>query len=98
MSAQLIEIARWGGTRTSAARVRAECRGLRSQVAALVVTALEPQLFAEVVVREGIRSLTELLERPFSFSDAPGLFCLDLLDYFDLGRIQALSAHAAKAE
>jgi len=78
--------------------VRLECRGLRSQVAAVVVAALEPQLFAEIVVREGILSLTELLEKPVSYSDAPEVFCLDLLKHFDLDCLRALSEHAAKAE
>ena len=80
------------------ARVRAECRGLRSQVAALVAAALEPPLFDEVVVREGIGSLTEVLERPVPYSDAPEVFCLDLFKHFDLDRLQALSEHAARAE
>jgi len=93
VSAQLIEIARWAGSRTGAARVRVGCQGLRSQVAALVVTALEPQLFSEVVVHEGIRSLSDLLEKPIEFSEAPEIFCLDLFKHFDLDRLQALSEH-----
>jgi hypothetical protein len=91
VAAQLAEIARWGSNHTGSARVRVECRGPRSQTTALVTTALEPDLFSEVVVRDGIPSLTHLLDKPVPYSDAPELFCLDLLKYFDLDRLELMT-------
>jgi hypothetical protein len=77
-AAQLIEIAHWARSRPGVARVRLECTGVRNQVAGLVAAALEPQLFSEVVIHEGMKSLGFLLAKPVEFSDAPELFCLDL--------------------
>lgn len=91
VAAQLAELARWSSSRTDAARVRVECHGLRTQTIALVAAALEPGLFSEIVVREGIPSLTYVLEKPVSFSEAPELFCLDLLKYFDLDRLGVMA-------
>ena len=91
-AAQLIEIARWVRGRPGVERVRLECTGNRNQVAGLVAAALEPQLFSEVVVHEGMKSLGFLLAKPVEFSDAPELFCLDLYKEFDLDRLEAITA------
>lgn len=90
--AQLIAIARWARSRAGALKVRLECTGIRSQVAALAASALEPALFSEVVVHEGMPSLGFLLEAPISFENAPDLFCLDLYKEFDLDQLAATAA------
>ena len=90
--AQLIEIARWVQSRPGVEGVRLESTGIRNQVAGLVAAALEPQLFSEVVVHEGMKSLHYLLAKPVEFFDAPELFCLDLYRVFDLDRIEAIAA------
>ena len=89
-AAQLVEIGQWIRNRSGARSVRIEATGMRSQVTSLVAAALAPGLFSEVVVHDGIRSLSYLLEKPVEFSEAPELFCLDLLQKFDLDRLGAL--------
>ena len=74
--------------------MRLEATGIRDQVIATVAAALEPDLFSEVVVHEGMPSLNFLLEEPVTFENAPDLFCLDLLKDFDLDRLAAISAPA----
>jgi hypothetical protein len=77
--------------RTGASRVRLEVTGIRNQVAALVAAALEPGLFSEIVVHQGMSSLSYLLEAPVTFQEAPELFCLDLYRQFDLDRLAAMA-------
>jgi hypothetical protein len=91
---QLVAIARWLRSQTGAPRMRLESTGIRNQVAALVACALEPDLFSELVVHEGMASLAYLLETPVTFQDAPDLFCLDLYKEFDLDRLAAVAAPA----
>lgn len=93
-AAQLIEIVHWVRSQPGVEKVRLECTGIRNQVAGLVAAALEPELFSEVVVHEGMKSLGFLLAKPVEFFDAPELFCLDLYKEFDVDRLQALAAPA----
>jgi hypothetical protein len=72
--------------------VRIETSGIRNQVVALVAAALEPSMFSEVVVREGMPTLRYLLDHPVTFQKAPDLFCLDLYKFTDLDRLAALAA------
>jgi dienelactone hydrolase len=90
-AAQLVEIARWIKERAGASRVRLEVTGVRNQVAALVAAALEPELFSELVVHQGMSSLSYLLEAPVTYQEAPELFCLDLYKQFDLDRLAAMA-------
>jgi dienelactone hydrolase len=89
-TAHLIELARWL-KQQGAPSVRLESSGMRSQVVALVASALEPTLFSEVVVRNGIKSLRHLVDKPVKFNEAADLFCLDLYKTTDLERLAALS-------
>jgi hypothetical protein len=52
---------------------------------------LEPDLFSEVVVRGGVRSLSYLLDKPVEYEEAPELFCLDLFKFFDIDRLAAVA-------
>jgi hypothetical protein len=90
-AAQLIAVGRWMQTRSGGAAVRLESSGKRYQVAALIAAALEPDLFSQVAVRDGMHSLKHMLDAPVRFQDAPDLFCLDLLKEFDLERLAALA-------
>ena len=90
-AAQLVEVTRWMKERGGASRVRLEVTGIRNQVAALVAAALEPELFSEMIVHEGMFSLGHLLESPVTFQGAPELFCLDLFRQFDLDRLVAMA-------
>jgi len=60
----------------------------------LVATGLESTLFSAIVVRDGMHSLSYVLELPVRFEQAPELFCLDLYKEFDIDRLEALAAPA----
>jgi len=66
-------------------------------VISLVAAGIEPNLFSELVVHEGMKSLGYLLDTPVAFEDAPELFCLDLYKEFELNRL-ALMAAPTKVE
>ena len=91
-AAQLIEIARWLGDRLGAQKVRLETRGIRAQTIGVVGSALQPDLFSELVVHEGMPSLGFLLQAPVTFDQAPELFCQDLYKHFDVNRLAAMAA------
>ena len=91
-AAQLIAVARWMGARSGGSKVRLEATGKRNQVAALVAAALEPGLFSELAVQDGMRSLQFLLDSPVQFGDAPDLFCLDLYKDFDVDSLAKLAS------
>lgn len=93
-AAQLIAIAEWLRKRTGAQKVRLESRGIRTEAIALIAAALEPDVFSDVVVHEGMASLDYVLETPVRFQDAPELFCLDLYKEFDIDRLAAMAAPA----
>lgn len=88
---QLISAAKWLRESSGNTKIRLETRGIRSQVVALVAAALEPELFSEIVVRDGMKSLGYLLDKPVPFRSAPELFCLDLYKNFDLDRLALLA-------
>jgi dienelactone hydrolase len=89
-AAHLIELADWL-KRQGAPRVRLESNGKRTQVVALVAAALEPSLFSEVEIKEGIPTLQYLVDKPVPFEDAADLFCLDLYKFTDLDRLATLA-------
>jgi hypothetical protein len=91
-AAQLSRITRWAKERAGVSNVRLEAGGIRNQLAALVAAALDPGLFSAVVVRNGMHSLSYVLELPVRFEQAPEIFCLDLYKEFDIDRLEALSA------
>jgi len=91
-AAQLIRIAHWARERAGVAKLRLETTGIRSQTAALVAASIEPGLFSEIVVREGMRSFSYVLTAPVAFDQAPELFCLDLYKDFDINLLEAMAA------
>jgi hypothetical protein len=93
-AAQLIGVSRWAKKRSGAAKVRLETGGIRTQAIALVAAALEPELFSEVSVRNGMHSLSYVFNRPVEFEQAPELFCLDLYKEFDIDSLEGLAAPA----
>ncbi len=88
--AQLIGLAQWFA-KLSRIRVRLEVTGMRSQLTALIASALEPDLFSAVLVRDGIPTLGYLLDAPVAYRSAPDVFCLDLYKEFDLDRLAAMA-------
>jgi hypothetical protein len=91
-AAELIAVARWLQAKGAPARPRLEAKGIRSQLAALVAAALEPGLFLEIIVREGMTSLGHALDTPVEYMDAPELFCLDLYETLDIDGLAALAS------
>jgi hypothetical protein len=91
VAAQLLEITRWIKGQAGVNTVRLEVSGMRSQVAAHLATALEPGLCTELVIREGIPSLSYLLEKPVEYREASELFCLDLYRDFDIDRLTLMA-------
>ena len=91
-AAQLIALADWARTTWGAPSIRLESTGIRSQLTALIASGLKPGFFAEVAVKNGMHSLSYLLEKPVRYNvDAPDLFCLDLYKDFDLDRLILLA-------
>jgi dienelactone hydrolase len=93
-AAQLSRITRWARERAGVSNVRLETGGIRTQVITLVAAGLDPTLFSALVVRNGMHSLSYVLELPVRFEQAPELFCLDLYKDFDIDRLEALAAPA----
>ena len=93
-AAQLSRIAHWARERAEVSNVRLETGGIRTQVVTLVAAALDPTPFSAIVVRDGMHSLSYVLELPVRFEQAPELFCLDLYKDFDLDRLEALAEPA----
>ena len=91
-TAAFVQIARWLENQSHVRKARIESSGIRSQVVSLVASALEPELFSELAIRDGMDSLTYVLQKPVQYGEAPELFCLDLLRVTDLDRLTALSA------
>jgi len=89
---QLIGAAKWLVQSSGQAHVRLEAAGISSQVVALAAAALEPKLFSEVVITNGMQSLGFLLDAPVPFRSAPELFCLDLYKDFDLDHFRAMAS------
>jgi Acetyl xylan esterase (AXE1) len=93
-AAQLVRIARWAEERAEVSKVRLEVGGMRNQAVALVAASLEPDLFSAIVVRDGLHSLSYVLDMPVGFDQAPELFCLDLYKDFDIDSLEALASPA----
>jgi hypothetical protein len=90
-AAELIAITHWLQMTSGAHQVRLISTGIRSQVTSHIAFALEPALFDEVLVYEGMPSLRYLLDTPVAYQKAPDLFCLDLLKEFDLDSLADLA-------
>jgi hypothetical protein len=90
-AAQLVGIAHWLRDISGASQIRLESTGIRNQVAALTASALDPTLVSQVVIFDGMRSLSYLLDAPVTYEAAPDLFCLDLYKDFDLDRLATLA-------
>jgi dienelactone hydrolase len=94
-AAQLLAATKWLQEKTKARSARIESTGIRSQVIALIASALQPATYSELLVREGMPSFSYLLDKPVAYQDAPDLFCLDLYKEFDIPDLVSL-AHPTK--
>jgi hypothetical protein len=91
-AAQLVAIARWMAKSAGVRQARLQASGIRAQTVALVAAALEPELFSDITVRRGMRSMEYVVRKPVEFASAPDLFCLDLSQEADIDRLIALAA------
>lgn len=89
-AAQTLALTHWTKQLWNPSRIRVDTTGIRSQVLALVASALEPGLFSEIGTFHGMHSLSYLLDKPVTYQDAPDLFCLDFYRDFDLHGLIAL--------
>jgi hypothetical protein len=92
--AQLLGVAQWLRSTTGAVDIRIDTDGIRSQVIALLASAIQPDAFAEVRSQNAMNSLAYLLNKPVPLRSAPELFCLDLYRYFDIDSLTALAVPA----
>jgi len=92
-TAQLIGATKWLLEYKSKGSQQAflESNGIRSQVVALMAAAMDPSLYSEVVIHNGMKSLNYLLHKPVTYQDAPELFCLDLYKEFDIDDLISLA-------
>ena len=93
-AAQLVALAQWVRKNFGNQRIQVESTGIRNQVAALIAADMEPSLFSEIAINEGMPSMQYLLDAPVKFESAPDLFCLDLYKEFDIDRLAKLAEPA----
>lgn len=93
-AAQLITLAQWMRKNSGSQSIRVDSTGIRNQVAALIAVDVEPGLFSQVAINDGMSSLKYLLDAPVKSETAPDLFCLDLFKHFDIDRLAELAAPA----
>lgn len=88
---QITAIARWAETQFGAPP-SLHATGPRTSLAALIATALEPNVIAGVELTGSMKSLKEIIEKNGSVDKTPELFCFGLLEAFDIEQIAALAA------
>ena len=90
-TAEVIELTKWLRAHSGHQTIRIETRGIRTQTVALLAVALEPELFSEVVTRQGMPSFGYLINHSVRYEDAADLFCLDLYKEFDIDELEAMA-------
>lgn len=90
-SAQLVAVAHWAQRTYNPGPVYLETTGIRTQMVALISAAIDPGLFAEINIHQGMKGLGHLLQAPVMYNDAPDMFCLDLYKYFDIDSLIAIT-------
>src|SRR5262249_17422026 len=90
--AQLLVIAKSFRNASGQNKIRLETEGIRSQIVALMATALDPDTFSAIHSNAVMESLRFLLDAPVPYRSAADLFCLDLYKYFDIDGLTAMAA------
>jgi hypothetical protein len=107
-AAQIEAVARWlhsgliDGTPTPGAHVpppssapvplHVSTDGPRSETAAIVAAAIDPELFSGLDAHNAIQSFADVYKEPLTYDEAPELMCLDLYRDFDLNTLNAIAA------
>jgi hypothetical protein len=89
-ASQTAAAARWLQERR-AGPVELLAEGPRTGLVALIAAALEPKAIAGVTIRNGMRSLKEVIEKDLTADKTPELFCFGLLENFDIDQLVALA-------
>ncbi|MBE7559306.1 hypothetical protein HS125_10285 [bacterium] len=89
-ASQLAAVARWVKKERGAASLSLVSIGPRAGLAALVAAGLEPEAFAELETRGGMRTLQEIIEKDTSIDAEPTYFTFGLLEAFDIPQLSAL--------
>ncbi len=91
-ASQVAAVARWASAQDRNRPVTLVALGPRSSLFALVAAALEPKAIGRVELHESLRSLREVIQRNWSVTEKPELFCFGLLEAFDVKQLTALVA------
>jgi dienelactone hydrolase len=97
-ASQLVAVAQWMKTNFGSRNLRVASNGIRNQMFVLIAADLEPSLFSDVAIHEGMPTLKHLLDTPVKFEAAPDLFCLDLFKEFDIDRLALLAGPTKVAQ
>lgn len=87
---QVAAIARWAAQTHKTAPVTVVAVGPRSSTFALVAAGLEERAIAGVELHGSLGSLKEVIEKNWTVSQKPELFCFGLLEAFDVRQLAAL--------
>ncbi len=91
-ASQISATARWAAERHDGVPARLVAFGPRASVFAAVAAALETNAIAALELHQTLGSLKEVLERNWSVTEAPELFCFGLLECCDIRQLAALAA------
>lgn len=89
---EIAAVARWARADRKAGPLSVVADGPRTSVMVLVASAIEPEAISGLDLRGSHGSLKELIESGTPYANAPELFCLGLLEHFDVLQLAALSA------
>jgi hypothetical protein len=90
-ASQLAAIARWAQSLDKSGPATILAIGPRSSTIALVAAGLEDRAIGGLRLRGALPSLKEVIEKNWSFEQAPELFCFGLLESFDIPQLNALA-------
>jgi len=91
-ASQVAAVARWAASQHPGDPVTLVATGPRSSLFTLVAAALEPKAVAAIELHGSLGSLKEAIERDWTVSQRPELFCFGLLESFDVKQLAALVA------
>jgi len=87
---QLAAIARWADAELKAGPITFEALGPRSSLFSLVAGAIEAKSVAGVELHKSYGSLKEIIEQNGTVEQTPEIFCLGLLERFDIKQLAEL--------
>ena len=89
---QVAAVARWASAQDENRPVTLVAIGPRSSLFALVAAGLEEKAVGQVELHGSLGSLREVIEKNWSVTEKPEMFCFGLLEAFDIKQLAALVA------